>query len=115
LPDRLAVPTLPGKTEAKQGSEDVTKAFSRRRVLTGAAAVSAAAVLPRASLGAGDWRPTETVRLIVPAAAGARRVMGRLLAAHLQTVQSIRTWRTGPRRGTTAHPRLAAKATGTPS
>jgi tripartite-type tricarboxylate transporter receptor subunit TctC len=87
LPDRLAVPTLPGKTEAKQGSEDVTKAFSRRRVLTGAAAVSAAAVLPRASLGAGDWRPTETVRLIVPAAAGGSTdVMGRLLAAHLQTV-----------------------------
>ena len=65
----------------------MTKAFSRRRVLTGAAAVSAAAVLPRASLGAGDWRPTETVRLIVPAAAGGSTdVMGRLLAAHLQTV-----------------------------
>ena len=65
----------------------MTKAFSRRRVLTGAAAVSAAAVLPRASLGAGDWRPTETVRLIVPAAAGGSSdVMGRLLAAHLQTV-----------------------------
>ena len=65
----------------------MTKAFSRRRVLSGAAAVSAAAVLPRASLGAGDWRPTETVRLIVPAAAGGSTdVMGRLLAAHLQTV-----------------------------
>jgi tripartite-type tricarboxylate transporter receptor subunit TctC len=61
------------------------KAFSRRRVLTGAAAVSAAAILPRASLGA-DWRPTETVRIIVPAAAGGSTdVMGRLLAAHLQT------------------------------
>ena len=55
-------------------------------MLTGAAAVSAAAILPRASLGAGDWRPTETVRLIVPAAAGGSTdVMGRLLAAHLQT------------------------------
>ena len=61
------------------------RAFSRRRVLTGAAAVSAAAILPRASLGA-EWRPTETVRLIVPAAAGGTTdVMGRLLAAHLQT------------------------------
>jgi tripartite-type tricarboxylate transporter receptor subunit TctC len=60
--------------------------FSRRRVLTGAAALSTAAILPRASLGAGDWRPTETVRLIVPAAAGGTTdVMGRLLAAHLQT------------------------------
>ena len=62
----------------------MTRVFSRRRVLTGAAAVTAAAVLPRASLGA-DWRPTETVRLIVPAAAGGTTdVMGRLLAAHLQ-------------------------------
>ena len=61
------------------------KAISRRRVLTGAAAVSAAAILPRASYGS-DWRPTETVRLIVPAAAGGSTdVMGRLLAAHLQT------------------------------
>ena len=57
--------------------------FSRRRVLTGAAAVSAATILPRASLA--DWRPSETVRLIVPAAAGGSTdVMGRLLAAHLQ-------------------------------
>jgi tripartite-type tricarboxylate transporter receptor subunit TctC len=63
----------------------VTKLISRRRVLTGAVAVSAAAILPRASLGA-DWRPTETVRLIVPAAPGGTTdVMGRLLAAHLQT------------------------------
>ena len=61
------------------------RAFSRRRVLTGAAAVSAAAILPRSSFGS-DWRPTETVRLIVPAAAGGSTdVMGRLLAAHLQT------------------------------
>ena len=63
-----------------------TNSFSRRRVLTGAAALSTAAILPRASLGAGDWRPTETVRLIVPAAPGGTTdVMGRLLAAHLQT------------------------------
>jgi tripartite-type tricarboxylate transporter receptor subunit TctC len=53
-------------------------------VLTGTAAISAAAILPRASLGA-DWRPTETVRLIVPAApGGSTDVMGRMLAAHLQ-------------------------------
>ncbi len=61
------------------------RTFSRRRVLTGAAAVSAAAILPRSSYGS-EWKPTETVRLIVPAAAGgATDVMGRLLAAHLQT------------------------------
>ena len=63
----------------------MTRLISRRHVLTGAAAVSVAAILPRASLGA-DWRPTETVRLIVPAAPGGTTdVMGRLLAAHLQT------------------------------
>jgi tripartite-type tricarboxylate transporter receptor subunit TctC len=62
----------------------VTRLISRRHVVTGAAAISAAAFLPRASLGA-DWRPTETVRLIVPAAPGGTTdVMGRLLAAHLQ-------------------------------
>jgi tripartite-type tricarboxylate transporter receptor subunit TctC len=61
-----------------------TRLFSRRRALTGAAAVSAAAILPRSSLG--DWRPTENVRIIVPAAAGGSTdVMGRVLAAHLQT------------------------------
>jgi tripartite-type tricarboxylate transporter receptor subunit TctC len=63
----------------------VTRLISRRHVLTGAAALSTAAILPRTSLGA-DWRPTETVRLIVPAAPGGTTdVMGRLLAAHLQT------------------------------
>src|SRR3954469_16616040 len=61
-----------------------TGTISRRRVLAGAAAFSTAAILPRTSLS--DWRPTETVRLIVPAAAGGSTdVMGRLLAAHLQT------------------------------
>ncbi|MBR0752596.1 tripartite tricarboxylate transporter substrate binding protein [Bradyrhizobium jicamae] len=64
-----------------------SKRFSRRTVLAGAAGITAAAIVPRASLGAGDWRPTETVRLIVPAAAGGSTdVMGRLLAAHLQPI-----------------------------
>jgi tripartite-type tricarboxylate transporter receptor subunit TctC len=62
----------------------VTRLISRRHVLTAAAALTTASILPRASLGA-DWRPTETVRLIVPAAPGGTTdVMGRLLAAHLQ-------------------------------
>ena len=64
-----------------------SKRFSRRGVLSGAAVMSTAAILPHASLGAGDWRPTETVRVIVPAAAGGSTdVMGRLLAAHLQPI-----------------------------
>src|SRR5207247_1175354 len=85
LPCRRALPTVAASNH-QTGSALVTiRAFSRRRVLTDAAVVSAAAILPRASLGA-DWRPTETVRLIVPAAAGGSTdVMGRLLAAHLQT------------------------------
>ena len=61
------------------------KLLSRRGMLSGAAALSAATILPRTSLV--DWRPTETIRVIVPAAAGGSTdVMGRLLAAHLQTV-----------------------------
>jgi tripartite-type tricarboxylate transporter receptor subunit TctC len=61
------------------------RVLTRRRMLTGAATLSAAAILPRTSFA--DWRPTETVRLIVPAAAGGSTdVMGRLLAAHLQAV-----------------------------
>ena len=62
----------------------MTSLLTRRRVLSGAAALSSAAILPRSSYGA-DWRPTETVRIIVPAApGGSTDVMGRLLAAHLQ-------------------------------
>jgi tripartite-type tricarboxylate transporter receptor subunit TctC len=61
------------------------KLLTRRRVLSGAAALSAVTILPRSSLA--DWRPTETIRVIVPAAAGGSTdVMGRLLAAHLQSV-----------------------------
>ena len=60
------------------------KLLSRRRVLSGAAALSAATILPRSSLA--DWKPTETIRVIVPAAAGGSTdVMGRLLAAQLQS------------------------------
>jgi tripartite-type tricarboxylate transporter receptor subunit TctC len=65
----------------------MTRLLTRRGVLSAAAGLSTAALLPRSSLGAGEWRPTETVRIIVPAAAGGSTdVMGRLLAAHLQPV-----------------------------
>jgi tripartite-type tricarboxylate transporter receptor subunit TctC len=58
--------------------------LSRRNILAGTAALSTAAILPRSSLA--DWRPSETIRVVVPAAAGGSTdVMGRLLAAHLQS------------------------------
>lgn len=64
----------------------MTKLITRRGIMSAAAGLTATAVWPRASSAAGDWRPKETVRLIVPAAAGGSTdVMGRLLAAHLQT------------------------------
>jgi tripartite-type tricarboxylate transporter receptor subunit TctC len=62
----------------------VTSPVSRRRVLSAAAALSAIAALPGRA-DAADWRPTETIRIIVPAAAGGSTdVMGRFLAQHLQ-------------------------------
>jgi tripartite-type tricarboxylate transporter receptor subunit TctC len=54
--------------------------FSRRAVLSGVAGLL---VLPRGAQA--QWRPTEAVRIIVPAAPGGTTdVMGRLLAQHLQ-------------------------------
>lgn len=62
-----------------------TTGFSRRRVLSAAAALSATSALPRLGHAASEWRPTETVRIIVPAATGGSTdVMGRFLAQHLQ-------------------------------
>jgi tripartite-type tricarboxylate transporter receptor subunit TctC len=82
LPVAWLFPTLPGNN--KNGREnDVTRLISRRRVLSAAAGLSATAAFPRFGQAA-EWRPTETVRIIVPAAAGSTDVMGRLLAAHLQ-------------------------------
>lgn len=61
----------------------MTTSITRRRLLVAAAAAGAAG-LPR-PLAAADWRPSQTVRLIVPAAPGGTTdVMGRLLAQHLQ-------------------------------
>jgi tripartite-type tricarboxylate transporter receptor subunit TctC len=60
--------------------------LSRRAVVAGLAA-TALPVPARA-----QWRPTETVRLIIPAAPGGTTdVMGRLLAAHLQTAWGVST------------------------
>lgn len=61
----------------------MTRPISRRTALA-VAAGAMPAIWPRGARA--DWKPTETVRIIVPAAAGGSTdVMGRLLAAHLQT------------------------------
>ena len=58
--------------------------FSRRNVLAASAALVVPAIWPHGARA--NWRPTENVRVIVPAAAGGSTdVMGRMLAAHLQT------------------------------
>ena len=58
----------------------MTVKVSRRTVLAGAAGLAA---LPRPAHA--DWKPAETVRIIVPAAPGGTTdVMGRLLGQHLQ-------------------------------
>src|ERR1700745_2400588 len=58
LPTHRVFPTLPA-TRNSAGRNAVTSLLPRRHVLSGAAALSSAALLPRLSYGA-DWRPTET-------------------------------------------------------
>ncbi len=63
--------------------------LSRRTLLSGAAALSTTSLWPRPAK-ATEWRPTETVRIIVPAApGGSTDVIGRYLAQHLQQAWGI--------------------------
>ena len=69
----------------------MTTLLSRRRVLAGAAGLTTAAVSSRTSRAA-DWRPTEAVRIIIPAAPGGTTdLMGRLLGQHLQVAWGAST------------------------
>ena len=62
----------------------MTRPLSRRALLSAAAGLTTAPLWTRASHAA-DWRPTEAVRVIVPAApGGSTDVIGRYLAQHLQ-------------------------------
>src|SRR5437763_15846662 len=55
--------------------------ISRRTALAGAAGFAGAPAFPARA----DWRPTEQIRIIAPAAPGGTTdLMGRLLAQHLQ-------------------------------
>jgi len=61
----------------------MTSTITRRSVLTATAGLAAATALPR--VASAQWKPTEAVRVIVPAAPGGTTdLMGRLFAQHLQ-------------------------------
>jgi tripartite-type tricarboxylate transporter receptor subunit TctC len=58
---------------------------SRRSLIAGAAALAVPAVWPRGARA--NWRPTKTIRIIVPnAAGGTTDAVGRVLASHLRNV-----------------------------
>ena len=59
--------------------------LSRRAVLTGATILPVANLLPHDLRADGPWKPTQGIRIVVPAAPGGTTdIVARLLASHLQ-------------------------------
>ncbi|HTE80425.1 MAG TPA: tripartite tricarboxylate transporter substrate binding protein [Reyranella sp.] len=63
----------------------MNRRLTRRAALAGTAALPAVTFLPGGLRAQSDWKPTQGVRIVVPAAPGGTTdILGRLLAAHLQ-------------------------------